>query len=158
MDGKSDKHDNGFFQRSDGLWEDGKGNFAAHMLTHSGIEGENKFFTFRSDMVAPATKVVWPADNDVAVFNHTLARALIRRGYARTVTDEEAAAIELQPGEPVETPDTGEKVTDDEKVPVQPKPANNGSTAARGEATAARKNATKATPTPTNKKRSSKKK
>lgn len=150
MTNDSTKLDNGFFQRSDGLWQNGDGWFAVVMLTKSGETDEFQFFNYRPDFRSETVSVRWALETDIAILPHAVTVALIRRGYARTVTETEMATVTLAAPEgsaPGGTPPSsdGNAPTDDKKVKTQPDPNENGraETKTRGEPTKVRKPATK---------------
>lgn len=148
--------DNGFFQRSDGLWENGNGWFAVSMRGKSGdhleetqdgdVTGFN-FFRYKADFNSPTTEVRWALDSKVLVTEFNVARTLVRLGYAENVTEIEIASVPLivpdEPAEPdPEASESADPVTADLAVQVQPDPAENGRAAVvtRGDPTAARGN------------------
>lgn len=147
MENEHQTLENGFFQRSDKIWEDGQGNFAAVMQTMSGHTDEYKFFNYRPQMTSDEpTQVRWSLDHDAIVLPHANIVALIRRGFARFAKPEEMEVVEIHnEAEQIVEPETEDEVTADLKTDTQPDPAANGraAVATRGEATKARGNATK---------------
>ena len=140
------KEDTGFFIRSDGMCENGDGWFLVAMLTHSVVEGEFKVFRYKPSPTQKTVEVRWPDVSQFALFPQDVAVALVRRGFARSPSEEELAQIQIDaPEEPSpegsKAPEDGEKVGDDLKIPSQPDPAENGrnAPATRGEPTETRK-------------------
>ena len=88
----------GLFRRSDGLWEDGMGNFAVVMLRTGGrVQTEGmKNFAFRPSFTSPPIDLSWPADQTIALFPQDVVTALIARNHGRLPTDEEVTTLAVQ--------------------------------------------------------------
>lgn len=138
--------ENGFFQRSDGLWEDGQGNFVVRMVSVSGQTEDFQFLRYKSNMTAKETTMVqWPLGTDLAVFPYLLATALLNKGYAINPKPDQVAQITMQDENPNPTPVSEQTVENPTEatgaVPTQPLPPQPEQTT-RGEATPTRGEAT----------------
>lgn len=99
-------------RNSDGLWTTLDGLLAVAMLRASGWHGDYRYFSFVSEVTADPITIEWP-DKGLALLPASIARMLLDRQYARTVTESEAdawnAALPVEPAadESVEPAGTG---------------------------------------------------
>ena len=79
-------------RHSDGSWRTANGFAIVVMLRGSGkvADGSMRVFEFVAGHYAPPIRIVW--EGDAAVIDATLLPVMIANGYARNLTEEEAAA------------------------------------------------------------------
>lgn len=76
-------------RRSDGFAETQSGNLAVFPLRSSGRNTEHKWFDFKRTAVSDAVRVRWRIDDAIVVIEASTAVYLVKKNYARHVTDEE---------------------------------------------------------------------
>jgi hypothetical protein len=84
-----------FTKHSDGSWRDAKGFAAVVMLRKSGQIGGDppqNVFEFVVDHYGPPIRIIWRADMEATLVDPTYLAAMIQNGYARNLTDAEAAS------------------------------------------------------------------
>lgn len=95
----SDQESKWLFQRSDGLWEDGNGNFAV-VISVPGrkLEDGLRVFSYRLGYQTPPVTIKWDPDHVISLFPQIVSEAMIRKGYARHPIAEEVEAFEAKAG------------------------------------------------------------
>jgi hypothetical protein len=81
-------------RRADGFVEDHNGNLACVMLTCKRKTATGHLFRFRFSPMGEVMNVEWPFDQILQIFPPEVTQAMLKRGHARAVTDDEIAAYE----------------------------------------------------------------
>lgn len=76
-------------RRSDGAYETSDGLFAVKLKIISGAREQTNWFEFKSSPMAPIIRVEWPVGAPFALLPQETAKALVRAGYADTISDQE---------------------------------------------------------------------
>src|SRR5262245_51159823 len=76
--------------RSDGAFETSEGHFGIVMKHISGENKDMRWFSFRPDMFGSSLRVEWEPGTMAIVVDANTAKVLVRHGYARGMTQEEA--------------------------------------------------------------------
>ena len=100
------------------------------MLYVSRADEQAQYFTYRAGFFQPLLTVAWPLGTMQAILPETTAKALLMKGYARPMTDEEARAYNegLEPDS--KKPESEQS---DEAASDEPRPARRGRPPRKGE-------------------------
>lgn len=121
------------YRRADGFVEDRHGNLACVMLTCKRKNERGHLFRFRLSPMSEVLNVEWPIGQTLQIFPPEVTMALLKRGHARAVTDEEIAAYDaLHNPAPEKTPAT---YTAEPKRKASQKPADGDTVPETAEAT-----------------------
>ncbi len=138
-------------KHSDGSWRDPRGFVAVVMQRTSFTEGNpphTNIFNFVAGHFEPPHTVRWPIDAEATLVDPSVINTMITEGYARHLTDEEAANATLEVEEVEEVDDEGDEGDDTGDTGDTGDQSNAGAQGAGKKAPAATPAAKKAAATP----------